>query len=569
MSGSRRARAALVVAGAVLVAAGGVACADQHADAAAAVKDLLHGHDWTHFAGAEVGADGLRITPLDRKIVRQDGSGGQPNPPVNLRGPRLRIDGDFEVTATMRDIGSRGAYLQLYSGVPVVYDEWRYEPPSLRFGIAGGKLQVAVWDGRADRPAQTRSFGADLAGAVTVTVRTDGNIAVLSVDGKEVGSVPDGDIFDGATVWFGADAELGGGWTLTSLTARPEPGRHLSVLDSLAPQESPGSKSLRVDAAKLSRPFEMGTALASGPLASDAAYRAFAAAQYGMFTPENDFKPQFLQPRRGVFAFAEADGLIDFARANAMKVHGHTLVWHEALPQWMRKVSGPDAVRQTMFDHIDAVAGHFRGQVAEWDVVNEPISDDPADYANGNNGIRSGRNIWFQALGEQYIDEAFRRVRAMDPDAKLYINEYGVEADGRRWDALLALVTRLKERGVPIDGVGFQGHEYTEDDRISGETFRKHVRALAALGMQSRVSEMDVLVEPDEHDIQAKQFAERLAVCKDEPSCTSFSTWGFTDKYGSTATPRKYPVAPADALPIDARMRPKPAYSAMLAELPG
>ncbi|RJO73976.1 glycosyl hydrolase [Nocardia panacis] len=527
--------------------------------------DLLRGRDWAHFAGAEVRADGVRITPLDRKIVRGDGSGDQANPPVNLRGPRLKVDGDFELTATMRDIGSRGAYLQVYSGVPVVYDGWRYEPPSLRFGIAGGKLQVAVWDGRADKPVQARAFGSDLAGTAVIRMRTNGNIAVLSIDGKEVGSVPDGDIFDGATVWFGADAEPDGGWTLAGLTAQAEPGRRLTVLNSPALQEESSGRSLRAAAAALPRPIEMGSALMSGPLLADVDYRAFAAAQYGALTPQNELQAQVVQPRRGVFAFAEADTLVDFARVNAMKVRGRPLVWHDGLPQWMREASGAAAVRPILLEHIDAVVGHFRGRVAEWDVVSEPISADSADFGSGGTGIR--RSVWSQALGEQYIDEAFRRARAADPQAALYLDEYGVEADGPRWDALLALVTRLKERGAPIDGVGFQSHESTEGQRVSADTFRKHVRALAALGVRSRVSQMDVLVEFDEHDVQAKQFAQRLAVCREEPTCVAFETWGFTDKYGPAATPRKYPPASGDALPLDARMRPKAAYTALLDEL--
>lgn len=550
---------------AVLMAGMLVGCAEAGvADAPGAANDLLRGHDWAHFAGAEQRADGVRISALDRKIVRQNGSGGQSDPPVNLLGPRLRGEGNFQVTATMAGVGERGAYLQMYSGVPVIYGEWRYEPPSLRVGIVEGRLQVAVWDGRSDRPTQTRTFGANLAGTVAITVRTNGNSAVLSIDGKEVGSVPDGDIFDGVSVWFGADAELGGDWTLTGLTARAEPGAKLTVENSPGLQQKSADKSLRAAAARLVRPIEMAAALASGPLLADEAYRGFAAAQYGMLSPGNDMTPQFVQPRRGVFAFAEGDLLVDFARANGMKVHGRPLVWHEGLAQWMREVQGAEAVRQTMLDHIGAVAGHYRGKVTAWDVVNEPISDDPADYANGGNGIRRARNIWYQAMGEQYIDEAFRRAREIDPGARLYLDDYGLEEDGPRWDALLALVTRLRERGVPIDGVGFQSHEYTVGDRASAETFRKHVRALSELGLQVRISEMDVLVDSDERAVQTRQFAQRLAVCREEPNCTGFATWGFTDRYGSTTTPGQYPPATADALPVDAQLRPKPAYSAML-----
>jgi endo-1,4-beta-xylanase len=145
----------------------------------------------------------------------------------------------------------------------------------------------------------------------------------------------------------------------------------------------------------------------------------------------------------------------------------------------------------------------------------------------------------------------------------LYLNEYGVEEDGPRWDALYALLIRLKKRGVPIDGVGFQDHEYAVGDRTDPEVFRRKVRALAGLGLKARVSEADVLVDEDEEDVQARQLAGKLAVCSEEPNCTSFSTWGFTDRYGSTADLRHYPPSPGNALPWDTRYEAKPAYWAL------
>jgi endo-1,4-beta-xylanase len=250
-----------------------------------------------------------------------------------------------------------------------------------------------------------------------------------------------------------------------------------------------------------------------------------------------------------------------------MKVHAHTLVWHEALPNWMRENDDPGEVRRTMLRHIAMVAGHFKGQVAEWDVVNEPMSDDEKSYTNGDLGLRSEQSPWFEAMGEEYIDEAFRAAHRADPKARLFLNEYGVEEEGERWDALYDLVKRLKERGVPIDGVGFQNHEYAPGDRIDPETFRSHVRDLAELGVQARVSEMDVPIGEDEEDgrqTQADEMAGKLRVCLEEPNCTSFSTWGFTDRYGSTADTKIYPPRTADSLPWDAALRPKLAYERLL-----
>jgi endo-1,4-beta-xylanase len=243
-------------------------------------------------------------------------------------------------------------------------------------------------------------------------------------------------------------------------------------------------------------------------------------------------------------------------------VHAHTLVWHESLPPWMRAVADAQAVKQVMLDHIDHVAGHFRGHVAEWDVINEPMSDDDPDYGNGNQGLRP--TMWFRAMGEQFIDLALARAHAADPAAKLFINEYGCEDDGQRWTALLALVTRLKQRGAPLDGVGFQNHEYTAGDRAPASSFRAHVQALQQLGLSARVSEMDVLVgSPSERAVKASEYAGKLQVCRQEPSCSSFTSWGLTDRYGSTANIGQYPPSAGDALLYDENLAPKPAYNAV------
>ncbi|MFF3611409.1 endo-1,4-beta-xylanase [Streptomyces sp. NPDC002580] len=521
--------------------------------------DLLHGRDWAHFAGAEPTRAGVRVTRLDRRITRQDGTGGQPDPPVNLRGPHLLFRGDVRIEASLGRGDGTDAFLHLYGETPVVYDEWRHERRSVRIGVVGGSIRIDRWDGDSDGPAVTRRFGRGLGREVALAVEVRGRELVLEADGVVVGTLPARNVFGHGRIWFGADAGARGkGWTLTGLRARSLGRGRMSVVDAPGLRVPRSTDALRDLAADLPRPIRMGTALAAGPLLTDGAYRRTAGEEFSVLTPENDFKAQFVQPRRGVFAFEEGDTLVDFAEANRMKVHAHTLVWFEALPAWMRAAMTREERRRVMTEHIRAVAGHFRGEVAEWDVVNEPMSDEDEDYANGNLGVRP--HLWFEAMGERYIDIAFRTAHEADPRAVLYLNEYGVEEDGPRWDALYALLIRLRQRGVPIDGVGFQDHEYAVGDRTDPEVFRRKVRALAALGLKARVSEADVLVDDDEEDVQASQLAGKLAVCRQEPNCTSFSTWGFTDRYGSTADIRQYPPAPGNALPWDTAYEAKPAY---------
>ncbi|GAB7045176.1 endo-1,4-beta-xylanase [Catenuloplanes indicus] len=519
--------------------------------------DLLAG-DWSHVPGATAGSGGVRIHGLGRQIVLQDGTGGQPHPPVNLRGPQLQVRGDFRVSATVHRPAGQTASLYLYGEVPIVYDEWRQMRRGLRITVSERALSLAVWDGGSAAPAVDRTAPVTAPATVTVTVERDAGDLVLSAGDTRV-SVPDPGVFDAGSVMFGVDAVPGEpDWTLAALEATARDGGGVAVRDTRTAREpAPPSDSLRGLAEDAGRPLPIGAAMAAEPLAGDDGYRALAATQFSMLTTENALKPQFVHPGPDTYDFTEGDLLVDFAAANRMRVHGHTLVFGEANPRWMQQVAVADRER-VMTDHVRTVAGHYRGRVAEWDVVNEPLSPDD-DGPDGGPGLRE--HLWQEAMGESYIDKAFTAARAADPEAKLYLNEFGAEADGPRWDALYALVARLKERGVPVDGVGFQSHIHEAGDHIDPAQLRSHIADLAELGLSARISEIDVYGESP--DVQATQFAGVLGACLSEPTCTSFSTWGITDRYGSTAEHDSYPLEPGDELPWDQLLREKPAVAAL------
>ncbi|GAA1619048.1 endo-1,4-beta-xylanase [Actinoplanes couchii] len=556
-----RARLALFVSGLCLLA-GGAACdpsgdrdtrptASGTAPASGRV-DLLAG-DWSHLPGGTVGSGGVRIHGLGRQIVEQDGTGGQPHPPVNLRGPQLTVHGDFQVSATLHRPAGQIASLYLYGEVPIVYDEWLQNRRGLRVTVSDRDLKLTVWDGRSAAPVADRTAPITSPATITVTFERHGGVLMLSTGDTRV-SVPDPGVFDAGSVTFGVDAVPGApDWTLAALDADG-----VAVRDTpLAGQSSQSPDSLRVLADTTGRRLPIGAAMAAEPLISDDGYRTLAATQFSMLTTENALKPQFVHPGPDTYDFTEGDLLADFAAANDMRVHAHTLVFGEANPRWMQQVALADRER-VMTEHIRTVAGHYRGRVAEWDVVNEPLSPDD-DGPDGRPGLRE--HLWQEAMGESYIDKAFIAARAADPEAKLYLNEFGAEADGPRWDALYDLVVRLQERGVPIDGVGFQSHIHEAGDHVDPAVLRSHIADLAELGLSARISEIDVYGESP--SVQAGQFAGVLGACLSEPTCTSFSIWGITDRYGSTAEHDSYPLETGDELPWDQQLRPKPAVAAL------
>lgn len=519
---------------------------------------------WLKIPGAQLERDGLRINPLGRVIVEQDGSGSQANPPVNAAGSHFDVSGDFEIYASFINASEGGASLQYYSSPPIIYDEWRFETPSVRFYINDNGVTASIWDGTSSEPVQTHLFA--VGGSIShLFMESSGGKLTLYADSRKIGSMDDHKIFSSGHVWVGADAKSPGpGWTINDLHASGL-GKGTASLVA-APTLSVSHvdpNALRNLAQKASRPLKIGAAITLNPLMSDDSYRQLAGGQFSMLTPENEMKAQFIHPQPEVYVFDDADAIVAFAEANGMTVHGHALVFGEANPKWMQ-ATPPSQLQQVMVDHIQQVVGHFKGKVAEWDVVNEPLSDDDS---NSGSSVDMRDTIWQRAMGEAFIDKAFEAAHKADPSAKLYLNEYGLEADGERWDSLIALVGRLQARHIPIDGIGFQSHVYEAADHEDPAVLKSHIQQLAKLGLLSRISEIDV--HGEDAVAQAKEYAGVLGACLSEPTCTSFSTWGITNLYGSTTDIGSYPLDFGDDLLWDKNFQPKPAYGSLQQALKG
>ncbi len=526
--------------------------------------NVLQQESWAHFPGATTTNNGIHFQPLGRIIVHQDGSVGQPNPPVNVAGQHLLISGDFKITATLVQIDKK-ASLRFYASPPLVYDQWRYETPSIDYtvDVVNNLVVVRIWDGSADTSMDIRTYHVPaLSNKATISLEHIQDQFNINENNHLLGSMPDHDIFKIGTIWFGADGDpQSNGWTLASLNAVALGKGSVKIISppSLVADKTDKNSLENLATAKAHK-IKIGAAVSLDPLFTDPKYAEVALSQFSMMTPENSMKPEFIHPQPDVYDFSEADQLVDVALENKIVVHGHALVYDKSSPDWMTK--SPVAGRQQiMIDHINTVVSHFKGRVAEWDVVNEPFSEKHALYGPGKTGLEP--NIWFQAMGEKYIDIAFRQAHKADPSAKLYLNDYGVEKDGQHWDALLALVKRLKQRGVPINGVGFEAHVYTDGDYINASQLKNHMKDLAKLGLLTRISEIDVT--GDDATEQVNQYVTALDMCMRTPNCTSYTTWGVSDAYGSTTRSDRYPLVYGTSLLWDKDMKTKPAYAALQA----
>ncbi|MFJ3946658.1 MULTISPECIES: endo-1,4-beta-xylanase [Streptomyces] len=305
----------------------------------------------------------------------------------------------------------------------------------------------------------------------------------------------------------------------------------------------------------------IGTAVDTTALAEDGAYRAATAREFSSVTAENAMKWEVVEPERGRYDWSAADELVRFARAHGQQVRGHTLLWHNQLPAWLTEGVADGSIdakelRKILREHITAEVKHFKGKIYQWDVVNEVFEEDGS--------LRD--SIWLQQLGPSYIADAFRWAHRADPGAKLFMNDYNVEGVNAKSTAYYELAKKLRAQGVPVQGMGVQAHldiQYGFPTDLAANLAR-----FDRLGLRTAITEADVRMftpsDPAKLARQASDYRGLLAACLATKGCTSFTVWGFTDKY--SWVPGTF-EGEGEANILDADFRHKPAYEALREEL--
>ncbi|ACB09885.1 endo-1,4-beta-xylanase [Thermotoga sp. RQ2] len=212
---------------------------------------------------------------------------------------------------------------------------------------------------------------------------------------------------------------------------------------------------------------------------------------FNSVTERNNMKPVNLfagvENGKLKFDFSLADLFVDTALKNGISVRGHTLVWHNQTPEWFFKdengnLLSKEEMTERIREYIHTVVGHFKGKVYAWDVVNEAVDPNQPD------GLR--RSTWYQIMGPDYIELAFRFAREADPDAKLFYNDYNTFEPKKR-DIIYNLVKSFKEKGL-IDGIGMQCHiSLATDIRQIEEAIKKFS---TIPGIEIHITELDISV---------------------------------------------------------------------------
>ncbi|HYW80267.1 MAG TPA: endo-1,4-beta-xylanase [Thermoguttaceae bacterium] len=296
---------------------------------------------------------------------------------------------------------------------------------------------------------------------------------------------------------------------------------------------------------------------------------------FSIVTPENCMKPAPIHPSENTWRFERPDALVQWCVDNGLAVHGHTLVWHAQTSDWFFRDGDKAVVTQRMKDHIHTLVGRYKGKVHGWDVVNEAISDGGGAETAQTENLRN--SSWLRAMGPEFLTLAFKFAHEADPDAKLYYNDYGIEA-GPKHASSMVLLKRLIKDGTPIHGVGIQGHWST--GRIPYAALDQAISDYVSLGLEVSVTELDLTIRgasggqlgggfggrrfgggspPSSQDLkaQADDYAKLFSIfIKHEDAMQRVTFWGLSDR--RTWRFGQHPLV------FDSNNQRKPAYAAIV-----
>ena len=289
--------------------------------------------------------------------------------------------------------------------------------------------------------------------------------------------------------------------------------------------------------------FTIGVAVSPQALKTDEAQLILQ--QFNSLTPENAMKMGPIHPKENEYAWTNADSIAAFAQRNKLKLRGHTLCWHSQTPRWLftdleGKPVSKEVLLQRLKDHITTVVGRYKGKVYAWDVVNEAISDSRDEYLRNSE--------WYKICGEEYIAKAFQWAHEADPDALLFYNDYN-EINAIKREKIFKLMKSLKDSGVPIHGVGLQGHWAVNEP--SQQQLDSTLTRFAELGLKVQITELDISVYPKEHNAREakaednntafskekeQQQLEVYKMCfelfrKHQKSISSVTFWNISDRH--------------------------------------
>lgn len=331
--------------------------------------------------------------------------------------------------------------------------------------------------------------------------------------------------------------------------------------DVVTPEEPTPTATILKDKAR----FGIGAAITSTQL-NESAFASTLSGHFNQITAEYEMKMAKIWTSENSFNWTNGDALVDFAKQKGMKVHGHALVWYNSMPEWFKNANYDTLTYEAKVkDYITTTVKHYKdkGNVVSWDVANEIFSEDGTMRVEGVINGKFNDPIAFYGRCFQYV-------RDVDPNVKLFYNDYNVVLNSAKRAGIIKLVKRFQKDGYPIDGIGDQFH-YTVT--TSKEVMKTGLNDMASTGLLVHISELDLRVNVQKADdylftnsekaIQSQAYQSIVEMYEALPDKQKFAItlWGVTDKYTWLTGwwhPKEYPLL------FDSNFNKKPAYDGFL-----
>ena len=505
---------------------------------------------------------------------------------INIYAPQLEVNGNFGITATVNVSAGGAAWLELAGSLTTGPSYWNNQK-YIAIGLNKGFVGVYWSDGSSPNISGDQGWAAGpFSGTINIELLRVGNQFTVSANGILLGQVADIGIFSSGNAYLGINVAPETQFAISGWAAEVPQGQgnNVQVILPAGPVNvTRSSESLGTLWARLGRyfgvnpfPAEVAGSATSvystgGVFPTGAAALTFRQTIFGDWNALMDswFNFSSSEPEQGRYNLGPAMFLADFAANNGMPLLTEALIQNSPqnnaqLPTWLTNGQfNRDRLLAIMQDHIQTEMSPFIGRVAMWDVVQEAF--------DGQGNVVTD-SPWINIIGfPDCIDIAFQMAHQIDPNAKLVYNEWGAENAGPQADAVYNLVKGMLSRGVPIDGVTFEGHF-----SIDGANFRlpivsqveANMKRFADLGLFVGVSEMDVEIrEPaSQHDLQtqAQAFSDMATACIASFNCISFSVWDLDD--ANSWINMTFPGFGSATL-FDENFQPKPAYFALRSTL--
>ncbi|MBW0493842.1 hypothetical protein O181_033557 [Austropuccinia psidii MF-1] len=211
------------------------------------------------------------------------------------------------------------------------------------------------------------------------------------------------------------------------------------------------------------------------------------------------------------------DLIVDFCLKNGIKPRGHTAVWANQVPGWLKALDGPGLINATQ-NHLKQVLQHYNSKIYAFDVVNEMTGDDG----------KVKDTFSSQKLNSSFIQMAFQAARDTGTNAKLYINDFGVEKKCAKSDGYFKIVKELTEKNL-INGVGMQAHLQV-GQVPSVQELKENLQRFVALGVEVAYTELDIRMPlpatPQMLAQQAKDYRTVITACVETEKCVGVTVWG-------------------------------------------